>query len=439
MLPFATVFWMCCTSSHVGDATETGNPPFLDLDEISLVVSADGVRIVGEPGAVKPGGAEITLENVATGEVARGKANADGSFDIAIDASADAVIEVRASSGGESSGSVYVTRGGAMVGSDGGSALSCMERSQLASQAIGGVLTSLDSSCETAADCKFVPYRTSCTDACGDALVSAGEVERLQDTVRSIGSGICRDFAADGCTVEAQPCPPPLSGPVQCVAGRCEQLERPLSACEQCFDTAMGPTNVLQWGPTNNSVRHTISACQNFARVTRTEAPCLGNLPSCRDESNPWFVPTVEDLVLALRHPDVERALASGELVGGAPPPGGFSTSITLGDRSFVISNCGTGPSCDAVPAGVQNLRAVLDDIAQGLGCEHSECDPTERFVEDLCAGCAPENALVNVDGCGARWAECAVTCSDDSDCTIPDARAATCSERGICERFDCR
>jgi hypothetical protein len=113
----AATLLAACNTSHTQTSTETGNPPVIDLNKISLVVSADGVRIVGEPGAVKPGGSAVELTLVSTGEVRKGESKADGSFDIALDAGADAVIELRASDGDKRSSSVYVTRGGAAVGS----------------------------------------------------------------------------------------------------------------------------------------------------------------------------------------------------------------------------------------------------------------------------------------------------------------------------------
>src|SRR5215510_3814148 len=83
------LFWLlgACNSAHIQTSTETGNPPVIDASKISLVVSADSVRIVGKPGAITPGGADVELSVVGTSKVESGPSNSDGSFEIALDAS----------------------------------------------------------------------------------------------------------------------------------------------------------------------------------------------------------------------------------------------------------------------------------------------------------------------------------------------------------------
>src|SRR5262245_23396874 len=85
-----------CNSAHIQTSTETGNPPVIDANKISLVVSSDSVRIVGKPGAITPGGADVELAIVGTSETKSAPSNPDGSFDIELEASESAVIEVRA-------------------------------------------------------------------------------------------------------------------------------------------------------------------------------------------------------------------------------------------------------------------------------------------------------------------------------------------------------
>ncbi|HKP63540.1 MAG TPA: hypothetical protein VJV78_42690 [Polyangiales bacterium] len=412
-----------CNSAHVQTSTETGNPPVIDASKISLVVSSDSVRIVGKPGAITPGGADVELAIVGSSQVESGPSNPDGSFDIALDASDSAVIEVRAEDGDKQSPSVYVTRGGATVGSGQNSQLSCMQRTSLASQAIGNALTKADTSCITAADCKQVSNKTVCTDSCSDALVSSSAVAAIQSAVMSIDEGLCADFAADGCKVIAQPCVPPLNGPIACRAGKCVQVESPTQTCPSCLDKE------LRWGSTNNQRTSKISGCDDYSLVSDLgTAECTGTVPHCARGVSP----TLEDVIVALAQPDVQQALMDGGIVGGPPAPGGLSTMVALGDQSFVISNCGTGSACQAIPQGVLALRQLLQSLPDVIQCEQPSCPPNARYVEDVCLSCGPGG------GCSEKAARCAVVCSDPSPCTGMGNNEISCSPRGICEANGC-
>jgi hypothetical protein len=355
----AAALLAACNSSHTQTSTETGNPPVIDLTKISLVVSSDGVRIVGEPGAVKPGGAEIELTVVSSGEVSKGESKPDGSFDIALDASADAVIELRASDGDERSSSVYVTRGGASVGSGQNGTLSCMQRSQLASQAVGSALTQADTSCQTASDCELVSTKTVCTDSCGDALVSHDGVNDVKNAVGSVDDGLCSSFAADGCQVIALPCTPPLEGPVACIGGKCTQRISTNVACSSCFNRS------IEWGPSSALSVYSIANCADFTTTREGTTVCSGKVPQCASGAQE----SIEDLLQALAHDDVRRAMNQMGTFGGPPAPGGMSTLINIDGRPFLVSNC-SGSNCEPIPAGIKALTDLLAGIV-----DHTECN----------------------------------------------------------------
>ena len=218
--------WLCsCNSSHTQGSTETGNPPVIDVDKIALVVSSDGVKIVGEAGAVTPGGATVELQIVGSDQVARGSSKPDGSFEIALGATENAVVEVSAVSASDSSqrsSTIYVTRGGATVGTGQGAQLSCMQRSNLASQAIGDALERASDACQTVDDCELIPNGTSCTDSCSDALIAKSAAPDIERTLEAIDRGLCADFAADGCSIIALPCTPMQVVKPACIAGQCQ-------------------------------------------------------------------------------------------------------------------------------------------------------------------------------------------------------------------------
>ena len=404
-----------CTSSHGEGITETGNPPVIDLDKVSLVVTRGAAHVVGQPGAVTPGGAEIELTVVGTNQVARGTSRPDGSFDVELEAADGAVVELRAKSGERRSGSVYVTRAGAAVS---GEQLSCMQRTNLASQAVGSVLGSADLSCETAADCRQVSDKTVCTDSCGPALVSKSAVAGVEAAVSAVDTDLCASFAADGCKVIALPCTPPPNGRLACVAGKCTIQERAATDCSSCF------AHVLSWGRANAQLKNRISYCDGFTRRSGDQISCTGKVPHCGSGA----ATTLEDVSDALAHPDVQSAFASGEPIGGPVNPGGFGTTLELDDQSLYVQTCGA--DC---PAGIRTLLDVLDRLASAVECtEVPTCPPNARFVENVCLQCGLAG------GCLEYAAKCAVVCSDASACSGQPPGQGTCSQRGVCEASGC-
>ena len=136
------------------EGTETCNPPVLDSGLIALVVTANDVHIVGKKGAALPGGSEVEVTNVATGEVVRGKSNEDGSFDIAVKASEYDTFSVRAFRAGKSSGNVTVDRGGASVGEN-SAPLSCSDITREALDFIEAAGATVQQGCTRDEDCAW--------------------------------------------------------------------------------------------------------------------------------------------------------------------------------------------------------------------------------------------------------------------------------------------
>src|SRR5689334_17295102 len=106
-------------------STETGNPPVIDVTKIALVVQIDEVHVVGKNGAVSPGGSALEVETLSSGDVAHGKSDSKGAFDIRVDGTIEDTYRLRAlgESADVKSAPVFLSRGGAMIGDgDGGTA-----------------------------------------------------------------------------------------------------------------------------------------------------------------------------------------------------------------------------------------------------------------------------------------------------------------------------
>jgi hypothetical protein len=267
------VFVVGCNSAHTPGSTETGNPPVIDIDRVALVVSSDEVHIVGEPGAVTPGGADVTVQAVGGDQVVTTKSAPDGSFELKVDSDAG-VIEVHASSAGEESETVYVTRGGASVGTGDGGELSCNQRDQLASQVVSNAVSTADASCQTAADCQKVSTNTLCRDTCGEFYIGKLAVAPIEAAVRAVDvdSRFCFGFEADGCVRTIPPCIPPQTGPIACVDGMCTQEAPP-----ECPPNARYVTDVCDTcGMTGGCV--TASRC---AIVCSDSSACSAPGTSC--------------------------------------------------------------------------------------------------------------------------------------------------------------
>ncbi len=206
-------------SSRMGPngGTETGNPPVIDAQRIALVVSPDGLRVVGSAGAITPGGVVIEIVALSTGRTFTTSSAADGSFDVTVEGPLAETFAVYARDG---SGAVYVLRGSASVtvGDDG--ALSCDARSNLATTQMIGARSVADKTCVDDGDCITVSLGTACSQGCNAAYVSQSGARTLGDARDVIESGLCAAFDDAGCTWFEPPCLPQAGVP-RCVEKQC--------------------------------------------------------------------------------------------------------------------------------------------------------------------------------------------------------------------------
>jgi hypothetical protein len=89
--------WFACQSTP-SDSTETGNPPVLDADAISWLRYGADAEVLGQPGAVKPGGSlvEVLVDGKVVGSAI---SNENGSFEMTAVGAGEGNFVIRAKNG----------------------------------------------------------------------------------------------------------------------------------------------------------------------------------------------------------------------------------------------------------------------------------------------------------------------------------------------------
>lgn len=386
-----------CHKSRMGDepetSTETGNPPVLDGTLIALVVSHDEIAVVGEPGAVSPGGAEVEVEVLSSGEVYRATSNEDGSFEVEVEGLPDDLFTVRVAGAdaGTGDGGVYIYQGGATVESEGLDTLSCDLREELYSAQLDAADAAADRSCSGHDDCVRGPTTADCYYPpwfCGGPAVSREGYDELETALARVVPALCESYDRDMCWLGK-----PMPGcsprpPVACVDSRCVSCDEEDCSQLSCDDCGAEP---LVWTDSFAARTDTfrVSNCSQFSFegwdgfTCQSELPCA-TLPECEDCSTGSGHAALE-LAAALKHPDVLAALED-ETFFGPQNPAGDVFSVGVGDRSFAIGggDCAASVAdCVDPPEGVRFLQSLLEDIALQQDC---------RPVVDL-AACAPQQA----------------------------------------------
>lgn len=388
-----------CGSSSAGGvsrtppngSTETGNPPVIDITRVALVVMRDEVHVTGEDGAVTPGGAELEIETLSSGDVARGKSDAKGAFDIQVAGTIDDTYELRAlgESADVKSEPVYLSRGGASVGEGDGGTLACSQLGSLIEDPITQAADVADRACSSNADCTIVHAQNDCPvwPCLGPALSQAGASE----IASSFGAlqGMCQAFTDASCPRAIADCG--RSGPAACVDSRCVDC-----ALDDCSSASCDPcdTPEITWAPTGPMIgdAHTIVGCKTLLTIFAADSPqCTTELPCTVQTGNVAPLPgpappspptrTMAGIQNLLGDPSVKAAFESDKFFG-LLTPAGFGTRLTIGDHSIFLSSatCGTQECIDA-PSPVQMLFAALDRIAMDQSCPSS---PTRSAACDL-------------------------------------------------------
>ncbi len=489
-----------CSDSHGSfgggrTSTETGNPPVIDVTRVALVVSSDEVHVTGEPGAVTPGGGEVVIEAVSDSDVQRGPVGDDGSFDVIVAGSLYETYVLRATGDDDAGVSepVYLNRGGASVGVDGGVVgLSCDERHLEIIAELTAAEASASRACDSNSDCSFWPPFSICPHwACEGAVVSEAGRDGLDRAIAEIETSLCVPFERDGCFDGLPVVDCAQGGPVACVAGQCTNCRTgacPETSCAQCETPDVSWSS--SFGGRTISGPYSVTDCATFTHEPEDGATCSSDLPCI---GTPGAGPlSAAQLQNALGHPDVIDALAANAQFGARTPAGAIF-AVRVGDGAIdVYSSCeGTVPPCIDPPEGVSTLRALLEQIATQQACEsvpepactlpfdpgegpgtifvyafHAQtgtcvpqvytgvggnanrfddlatcrascpntatadgCPPNRTFIDDLCLECGP------VGGCTETAPACAKLCTTAADCA---GEPATCSGAGLCNATVC-
>jgi hypothetical protein len=336
-----------CSITHEGpqEGTETGNPPVIDVTRVMLVVGSEKVKIAGAAGAVSPGGSEVKVQCSLTGMIFAARSASDGSFSIDIDASSADIFELRAAdaSGDTSKASpVYVSRGSAAVH---GEKLTCMQRGDLARAQMAAVAETADTACVSDYDCMLRETTTICSDACSEIPVSTRGTTQLEQARTAVANGVCRTFEADGCSILALPCVPPIPGGARCIDRRC--VLGPASTSPGV--TVTGCTEPFDPGPDAGAFTRYWYSSQARACLARSYGGSGGN--ANRYETRAACEAACKPAVLSCDAPRVAANVClEGGLAGGCATRGMACAApcMVTGPCSDVLGNWCAAGYCDA-------------------------------------------------------------------------------------------
>lgn len=215
--------------------TETGNPPRVDERKLYLVQSGESVQVIGEAGAVSPGGATVRVTNVRTGAQVEGTARSDGSLNVIVPGSPSDGYELSVSNEGEQV-NVRVP-----VSSEEGSsldALSCNALENALGQRVAAGFTAADASCTADTDCVYSGWGFACYYQCGSSFLALAGQSDVIAAVEAATDPVCAQLES---RCERQPpssCPPPFLTVPECRQGTCQGLDVNALDCQAVSNRA---------------------------------------------------------------------------------------------------------------------------------------------------------------------------------------------------------
>jgi hypothetical protein len=222
-----------------GDAglgTESGNPPRLEQQKLTLEVVAGGLLVVGAPGAVAPPGAAVRVTNLTTGERVQTTAGADGTIEVVIAGDLTDELEVSVSSGGRETSERLSL--GAIGERTELSGVSCASLENVLVATMLDVIDAADASCSADADCasRGLGVASPCYYQCGTAILSRAGLAQASTQGPQRTAAVCA--ALDACDRPApSSCPVESSALPACVEGRCQGVDPASMSCEESLDS----------------------------------------------------------------------------------------------------------------------------------------------------------------------------------------------------------
>jgi hypothetical protein len=208
-------------------ATETGNPPAIVRQKLSMVENATGVELRGDAGAVTPA-ATVTVTNRTTGERGEAIALGDGSVSVIVAGSLRDGYEVTVSNtAGAQTVLLFSDGDGKVVESD---TLSCQDLNDRAGRRASQTVMGAARTCGTDADCTFVSWHLRCVPDCDNRYdsISSTAADQFNAELRGVENAFCGDFESRNCFVLQLPCTGPTGADTQtrpaCVDGQCTIL-----------------------------------------------------------------------------------------------------------------------------------------------------------------------------------------------------------------------
>lgn len=370
----------CFQANKPLDSTQTGNPPVIDTARVALYLTSDELRVIGEPGAVDPGGAKVEVTNLRTGKSFTTQAADDGSFDVEVAGSETDAYGVRAKSEGRASAPVFVIRGNAAVGDGRDGSLSCEQRNTLAGELLTQAAKTADRSCKADTDCAAIVAGASCyAPACWFAYVSERGNDEIEGVSREIDANLCADYETDSCSHPLPKCATPPAA--VCAMGQCTSAvaTAPTDSCVVCLENELNWQSLSQ---TNGRIVDSSRAipCASYTRyhydeTTGEERRCETPLQACNAITSTGAIST------AVADPDVQQLLAEPEstvIRGNARERGLFQ--VMIGKKWIELhGSCdGAPPDCVPVPPGLEKLRELLQQIDHALASDMGPCDGVE-------------------------------------------------------------
>jgi len=213
-------------ANPIETATETGNPPAIARQKLSIVENATGVELRGNAGAVTPA-ATVTVTNRTTGERGEAIARGDGSVSVIVAGSLRDGYEVTVSNaGGAQTVQLFSDPNGNVVESG---TLSCQDLNDRAVGRARQTLMDAARTCSTDDDCTFVSRRLRCVPDCGNRYdsISSMAADQFNAELREVEEAFCGDFEGRDCVIPGLPCVPAGADTQThpgCVAGQCTIL-----------------------------------------------------------------------------------------------------------------------------------------------------------------------------------------------------------------------
>lgn len=368
--------------SGIADAAATVAPR-IDAERLLLVIEGESVHVIGERGAVSPGGIEVEAQWPVTGELTSGDVAEDGSFDVPVTGWIGERYRVQAvrRSPLARSEPVFVERmqgidapaaEGAVPGRDGG-ALSCDDRSLELSRELSGF--GIGGRCQRDADCSLILHEGCGWGGCYAGATSHDALPVAEAGIAAVRDSLCADYTRAGCLAPNQPfvegCDQ-ISAEAQCVDGRCiactherscgecspltcESLDR----CEQC------PFSEIHWGPigVQPASGHSVRDCRTFVSVAEDGATCETKFDCIgRGFGASWY--NASSLIERLRLPDIQAALRRHAFFGARTADAiGVQLTADTGSISVSTARCDGAPGCEEPPQQVTYLRDLLNGI----------------------------------------------------------------------------